>query len=308
MKIAVVFPGQGSQCVGMGYDFYKNFPVVTQFFNNANTVLGYDLLKIMFEGSEDELRLTQNTQPALLTMSAGVWELLKDRVKPSFFAGHSLGEYSAVYAAGGISFEDAVKAVHNRGKFMQQAVPVGMGAMAAILGLKDEVIVEECVKYSKPDAIVEPANFNTDGQVVIAGHTKAVAAMGEILKNKGAKRVVMLPVSAPFHCSLMESAKKAMADYLNKISVYDLEIPVYNNVDAVSEINGTSVKDALIRQVAGAVRWSESVRNMIAAGIDTFVEVGSGSVLSGLIKKIDKNVNCINISKVEDLDKLSSLS
>lgn len=304
MSTAVIFPGQGSQFVGMGKDFYMNFPVVKTIFDKANSCLGYDLLKIMFEGSEDELRLTQNTQPALVTMSAGIWELLKDRVRPAFFAGHSLGEYAAVYAGGALSFEDAVKAVHNRGKFMQMAVPVGVGAMAAILGLEDEVIITECKKHSKPSAVAEPANFNTSGQVVIAGHAQAVADMGEILKEKGAKRVVMLQVSAPFHCSLMEPAKKAMADYLQDISVGDLKIPVYNNVDAVCEKTSAMVKDALIRQVAGAVRWSDCVKNMINAGVDKFIEVGSGSVLTGLVKKIDKNVECVNVSNVADLDKI----
>lgn len=304
MSTAVIFPGQGSQAVGMGKDFYMNFPAVKSIFDKANASLGYDLLKIMFEGSEDELRLTQNTQPALVTMSAGIWELLKDKVKPSFFAGHSLGEYAAVYAGGGITFEDAVKAVHNRGKFMQTAVPVGVGAMAAVLGLDDEVIIEECKKHSKPTAVAEPANFNTSGQVVIAGHAQAVADMGEILKERGAKRVVMLQVSAPFHCSLMEPAKKAMADYLKDISICDLKIPVYNNIDAVCEKDAATVKDALIRQVAGAVRWSDCVKNMISAGVDRFIEVGSGSVLTGLVKKIDKNVECLNVSTVADLDKI----
>lgn len=304
MSTAVIFPGQGSQAVGMGKDFYMNFPSVKSIFDKANASLGYDLLKIMFEGSEDELRLTQNTQPALVTMSAGIWELIKDKVKPSFFAGHSLGEYAAVYAGGGLTFEDAVKAVHNRGKFMQTAVPVGVGAMAAVLGLDDEVIVEECKKHSNPSAVVEPANFNTSGQVVIAGHAQAVADMGEILKGKGAKRVIMLQVSAPFHCSLMEPAKKAMANYLKDISIGDLKIPVYNNIDAVCEKDAATVKTALISQVAGAVRWSDCVKNMISAGADRFIEVGSGSVLTGLVKKIDKNVECLNVSTVADLDKI----
>lgn len=304
MSIAVIFPGQGSQSVGMGKDFYSAFPEAKDIFDSADESLGYGLTKIMFEGSEEELRLTQNTQPALVTMSAAVWSLAKDRIKPSFFAGHSLGEYSAVYASGGLSFEDAVKAVHNRGKFMQSAVPVGVGAMAAVLGLDNAAVVEECKKISHPGFIAEPANFNSPGQVVIAGHAEAVEKAAEALKEKGAKRTVMLQVSAPFHCSLMEPAKKAMEAYLADISIGSLQIPVYNNIDAAPEKDPVSVKDALVRQVAGAVRWSECVSNMIAAGADTFIEIGSGAVLTGLVKKINRDVKCINVSCVADLEKL----
>ena len=304
MSVAVVFPGQGSQFVGMGKDFYDKFDEVKEFYSNADKALGYSLSDIMFNGPENDLKLTQNTQPALVTMSASIWSLIKDKVQPSFFAGHSLGEYSAVYASGGLSFEETVKAVHNRGKFMQSAVPVGAGAMSAVLGLDEDTVSKVCAGISKANFIVEPANFNCPGQVVIAGSADAVAQVGEELKTAGAKRVVPLPVSAPFHCSLMQPAKDAMAEYLNNITINDLNIPIMNNVDAAVEKTGADVKNALIRQVAGTVKWTQSVENMIAAGVTTFIEVGAGSVLTGLIKKINKTVETINISTVDDLGKL----
>ena len=304
MSVAVVFPGQGSQFVGMGKDFYDKFDEVKEFYSNADKALGYSLSDIMFNGPENDLKLTQNTQPALVTMSASIWSLIKDKVQPSFFAGHSLGEYSAVYASGGLSFEETVKAVHNRGKFMQSAVPVGAGAMSAVLGLDEDTVSTVCAGISKANFIVEPANFNCPGQVVIAGSADAVAQAGEELKTAGAKRVVPLPVSAPFHCSLMQPAKDAMAEYLNNITINDLNIPIMNNVDAAVEKTGADVKNALIRQVAGTVKWTQSVENMIAAGVTTFIEVGAGSVLTGLIKKINKTVETINISTVDDLGKL----
>lgn len=304
MSIAVVFPGQGSQFVCMGKDFYDKYDTCREFFNNADKALGYSLSGIMFNGPEEELKLTQNTQPALVTMSAAVWSIVKEKVNPAFFAGHSLGEYSAVYASGGLSFEETVKAVHNRGKFMQSAVPVGVGAMSAVLGLDEETVSKVCAGISKSGSIVEPANFNCPGQVVIAGNKEAVESAGEELKNAGAKRVVPLPVSAPFHCSLMQSAKEKMAEYLKNININTLNVPIINNVDAAVEQNGNDVKDALIRQVAGTVKWTQSVQNMITAGVTTFIEVGAGSVLTGLIKKIDRNVETINISSVDDLGKL----
>ena len=304
MSVAVVFPGQGSQFVGMGKDFYDKFDEVKEFYSNADKALGYSLSDIMFNGPENDLKLTQNTQPALVTMSASIWSLIKDKVQPSFFAGHSLGEYSAVYASGGLSFEETVKAVHNRGKFMQSAVPVGAGAMSAVLGLDEDTVSKVCAGISKANFIVEPANFNCPGQVVIAGSADAVAQAGEELKTAGAKRVVSLPVSAPFHCSLMQPAKDAMAEYLNNITINDLNIPIMNNVDAAVEKTGADVKNALIRQVAGTVKWTQSVENMIVAGVTTFIEVGAGSVLTGLIKKINKTVETINISTVDDLGKL----
>lgn len=304
MSVAVVFPGQGSQFVGMGKDFYDKFESVRKFYSDADKSLGYSLSDIMFNGPESDLKLTQNTQPALVTMSASVWALIKEKVQPVFFAGHSLGEYTAIYASGGLSFEDTVKAVHNRGKFMQSAVPVGEGAMSAVLGISEEVLVEVCSNISKDGYIVEPANFNCPGQIVIAGSKNAVDFAGEELKKAGAKRVIALPVSAPFHCSLMQPAKNAMAEYLNNVTINDLNIPVINNIDAEEEKAGDMVKDTLIRQVAGTVQWTKSIEKMVSCGVTTFIEVGAGSVLTGLIKKINKTVETINISTVDDLGKL----
>lgn len=304
MSIAVVFPGQGSQFVGMGKDFYESHEGSKALFERADKALGYKLSKIMFEGPEDELRLTMNTQPALLTMSAVIWDAVKSKIKPVYFAGHSLGEYSAIYAAEGLSFEDGVKAVHNRGKFMQDAVPVGVGAMAAVLGMADDTVIQLCKEFSKPGAVCEPANFNCDGQIVVAGHAGAVTEFAELLKEKGAKRVIMLPVSAPFHCSLMAPAGQNMTEYLAGVKLHDLKTPIFNNIDAKKVSANTDILDGLLRQVTGSVRWTESVRNMISGGVDTFIEVGSGAVLSGLIKKIDKGVTTINISSVSDLSKI----
>lgn len=300
-KTAVVFPGQGSQFVGMGKDFYDAYPEVKAIFDKADSTLGFSLTKIMFEGPEDDLKLTYNTQPALLTMSTGIWEVLKKTVKADCFAGHSLGEYSAVVAAGGLTFEEGVLAVHNRGKFMQDAVPVGVGSMAAVMGSDDETVIETCKEVSGVK-VVEPANFNCPGQIVVAGHKEAIEEFAEKIKAKGAKRALILPVSAPFHCSLMRPAREKMADYLkNRVAIKDLSTTVYNNVDAKAENTAADVYDALCRQVDGAVLWTALIKNMVQSGVDKFIEVGAGQVLSGLIKKIDKTVTVENVSKVADI-------
>lgn len=306
MKLAVIFPGQGSQYVGMAKDFYEKFDKSKYIIDRANTALEYDLKKIMFEGPEEELKITYNTQPALLTGSIAIWEVIKDKLNPVAFAGHSLGEYTALVAAGSISFEDAVRAVHNRGKFMQEAVPVGVGAMAAVLGGDVDKIENLCRAISVDEKVVEPANYNCDGQLVVAGHAGAVDEFISKIKETGAKRAVKLPVSAPFHCSLMKPAQEKMRDYLETVCIKDIDAPVYNNVDAEKENKMEVIKDALIRQVSGAVRWTRLIENMIEDGVDTFVEVGAGSVLTGLVKKINKNVSVFNISTVEDLNKLES--
>lgn len=304
MKTAVVFPGQGSQTVGMGKDFYDNFAESKALFEKADEALGYSLSNIIFNGPEDELKLTANTQPALLLISSVIWEHVKKKVNASFFAGHSLGEYSALVAAGGLELTSALLAVHNRGKFMQSAVPVGVGAMAAVLMLELDKIKEVCASISKDGYRCEVANINSPGQIVIAGHKDAVYEASEALKRAGAKRCVPLPVSAPFHSSLMEPARVAMQDYLANVKIADLHTPVINNVDAEEETKASQVQDSLIRQVTGSVRWVESVEKMVSLGCERFIEVGAGSVLSGLIKKINGNVEILNISSVADLDKI----
>ncbi len=307
-KIAVVFPGQGSQYVGMGKDFYENYEVSKEIIDKADDALGFKLTEIMFNGPEDDLKLTFNTQPALLTTSIAIWELIKDKVKPDAFAGHSLGEYSAIVAAKGMSFEDAVLAVYNRGKFMQDAVPVGVGAMSAVMGAKIEDVMSVCKEISSENYVVEPANFNSPSQIVVAGNKEAVEEFNEKIKNFGAKKVVMLPVSAPFHCSLMKPAEENMKKYLDNVNISNLEIPIYCNVTALKESDSVTIKNNLVSQVSSTVMWTNLIENMINDGCDVFVEVGAGKVLNGLIKKINRKVKCLNISTVEDLSKLEDLN
>ncbi|QAR31906.1 [acyl-carrier-protein] S-malonyltransferase [Geovibrio thiophilus] len=301
-KTAVVFPGQGSQFAGMGKDFYDKYAEVRKVFDKADEVLGYSLTSIMFNGPEEDLKLTSNTQPALLTMSIGIWEAVKNKIKADYFAGHSLGEYSALVAAGGISFEDAVLAVHNRGKFMQEAVPVGTGAMAAVMGADDAIIADVCKACSKPGSVVEPANFNCPGQTVVAGNAEAVNLFCEKIKEAGAKRAILLPVSAPFHCSLMKPAAEKMAAYLKNIKINDLQAPVFNNVNAEIETDAETVYNSLVKQVASPVLWTKSVENMAASGVNTIIEVGAGKVLTGLVKKINKEIEVRNIGTLGDED------
>lgn len=307
-KIAVVFPGQGSQYVGMGKDFYENYEVSKEIIDKADDALGFKLTEIMFNGPEDDLKLTFNTQPALLTTSIAIWELIKDKVKPDAFAGHSLGEYSAIVAAKGMSFEDAVLAVYNRGKFMQDAVPVGVGAMSAVMGAKIEDVMSVCKEISSENYVVEPANFNSPSQIVVAGNKEAVEEFNEKIKNFGAKKVVMLPVSAPFHCSLMKPAEENMKKYLDNVNISNLDIPIYCNVTALKESDSVTIKNNLVSQVSSTVMWTNLIENMINDGCDVFVEVGAGKVLNGLIKKINRKVKCLNISTVEDLSKLEDLN
>ncbi|PIS28204.1 [acyl-carrier-protein] S-malonyltransferase [Candidatus Saganbacteria bacterium CG08_land_8_20_14_0_20_45_16] len=283
MKTALVFPGQGSQSIGMGKDLAEKY------LDQANEILGFDLKRICLEGPAEELQKTEITQPAILTVSIAAFHQLASHASPltpHTVAGHSLGEYSALVAAGSITFEDAVKIVHLRGKFMQEAVPAGAGAMAAVLGANNNVIKKVCAEIGN----VWPANFNSPGQVVISGKKEAVEAAGIKLKEKGAKRIIPLAVSAPFHCPLMQPAADKLKIELEKIEIKDAHIPVIANVTADYVIKGAEIRNLLYKQVTSPVLWEDSVKKMIADGVISFVEVGTGSVLAGLIKKIDKGV------------------
>jgi [acyl-carrier-protein] S-malonyltransferase len=285
MKTAFVFPGQGAQSVGMGKGLAESL------LDRANQILGFDLKKLCFDGPEEELKKTEITQPAILTVSIAAFESLKNKniPLPNIVAGHSLGEYSALVAASALSFEDAVKIVHLRGKFMQQAVPVGEGSMAAILGLTKEQ-VEDCCKKAAELGVVSAANLNSPGQIVISGKKEAVEQASTLCKEAGAKRAIPLAVSAPFHCSLMQPAADNLKAELDKIEIKDAQIPVVANITAKQVTKGSEIKDLLIKQVTGSVLWEDSIKNMISGGITNFVEVGPGKVLSGLIKKIDRSV------------------
>ncbi len=282
MKTAFVFPGQGSQSIGMGKDLAEKY------LDQANEILGFDLKQICFAGPEEELKKTEITQPAILTVSVAAFESLKAKgvPMPAAVAGHSLGEYSALVAAAALSFQDAVKIVNLRGKFMQQAVPLGEGAMSAIIGAENDKIKEICASVGN----VWPANFNSPGQVVISGKKASVETAGAKIKEAGAKRVIPLAVSAPFHCPLMQPAADNLKAELDKIEVKDAQIPVVANVTANYVTKASEIRDLLIKQVTSPVLWEDSVKKMLEQGINTFVEVGSGKVLSGLIKKTDRSV------------------
>jgi len=297
-KIAFVFPGQGSQSVGMGRELASAYKIGESLFSSANEVLGFDLMKLCFEGPEEELKKTSITQPAIFTVSAIAFEVLREKgLRASSYAGHSLGEYSALYASGSISFQDAVKLVHFRGKFMQEATPAGFGSMAAVMGLPLEKIFE-IVKA----AGAEVANINSPTQVVISGEKGAVAEASALLKEAGAKRVIELSVSAPFHSSLMTPAAEKLKAELDKIEIKDPNTPIVSNVTADYIISGVDIKDLLIKQVTSPVLWSDSVRKMISDGISTFVEVGPKKVLSGLIKNIDGGVSIYNVEDSQSLE------
>ena len=304
--LAFLFPGQGSQAAGMGKELAFNHVVARRTFDEANEALGYSLSTLCFEGPDEKLRLTEITQPAILTVSIAAARVLAEAgIVPSFVAGHSLGEYSAHVAAGTISFADAVRAVRNRGKYMQEAVPVGVGAMAAILSLGIEQIRAACCEAITkfPGQVCEAANINSLGQVVISGSKAAVEHAAELCKQKGAKRAVMLPVSAPFHCSLMQPAQDRLAADLQALTFNVPEIPVLCNIEAapVSEVEKS--RDTLIRQVTGTVQWEPSMRALIAQGATQFLEAGPGSVLTGLLRQIDKSQSCLNVENEATLQK-----
>jgi [acyl-carrier-protein] S-malonyltransferase len=303
--IAFVFPGQGSQYAGMGKDMADNFPAARQVFEEANDALGFDLATLCYNGPEDELKLTTNTQPAILTVSTAALRVLEQEsgLCPAYVAGHSLGEYSALVAAGALSFADAVRTVRQRGAFMQEAVPVGVGAMAAILGL-DTIELEAVCREAAQGQVVSPANFNSPGQVVIAGHATAVERAIELAKARGAKRAMPLPVSAPFHCSLMLPAGERLREVLAGIAVGPLRTPVVSNVEAAPNGDAGRVKELLVAQVSAPVRWDESVQKMAELGVERFIEIGPGKVLAGLIKRIAKGAAAQSVEDVAGLKAL----
>jgi [acyl-carrier-protein] S-malonyltransferase len=302
LTIAFVFPGQGAQKVGMGRSLAEQFPICRDTFAEADAALGEPLSALCFDGPEDRLLLTEHTQPAILAMSIAACRLVEAHgVRPAMAAGHSLGEYSAHVAAGTISFADALTTVRRRGRYMQEAVPVGEGAMAAILGLDADGVARACEQAARETAghVVSPANLNAPGQVVIAGHAAAVTRAGEHAKALGAKRVLPLAVSAPFHCALMKPAEERLSPELRGLAAADPRVPVVANVDAQPKREAHAAIDALVRQVSSPVQWERVVRRLIADGADTFVELGPGSVLAGLIKKIDRGVQVVSIQDPE---------
>lgn len=303
MKTAFVFPGQGSQHTGMGKDVAERFPEAAARFGEIDEKLGFPLSTLCFEGPDEQLKLTENTQPAILAVSSAIDTVLRARgVRPDVVAGHSLGEYSAIVAAGGIDAADAASIVRQRGQFMQEAVPVGTGAMAAILGPDLDEISSICAAASEGD-VISPANVNAPGQIVVAGTKAAVDRAIAIAKERGVRRALPLPVSAPFHCALMQPAAGRLAPVLEGAGFADLTIPLVCNVDAREIRSAADVVDALIRQVASPVLWVDSVRAMIAGGVGRFVEVGPGSVLTGLIKRIDSTVELVNVNDAESLER-----
>ena len=305
--IAFVFPGQGSQAVGMGKALAERFDVCRETLEQADAALGESLTSLCFEGPEEALRLTQNTQPAVLAVSVAAHRLLVSQgIRPGITAGHSLGEYSAHVAAGTISFADALRTVRRRGRVMQDAVPVGAGAMAAVIGLEADTVARACVDVANGE-IVSPANLNAPGQVVIAGAASAVKRAGERAKELGALQVRPLPVSAPFHCAMMEPAARQLEPILRSLVVSDPEIPVVSNVDGQPKQGAAAAIDALVRQVSAPVQWQAVVQRLMDSGVTTFVEVGPGRVLSGLIKKIDRRSRVAGVADPDGLDRLQRL-
>jgi [acyl-carrier-protein] S-malonyltransferase len=302
-QIAFLFPGQGSQAVGMGKELAGMYPVARQAYEEADEALGYKLSQVCFEGPEEKLRMTEITQPAILTASVAAWRVLHEKgVSPSFLAGHSLGEYSAHVAAGTLNFSEAVRTVRNRGKYMQEAVPVGVGAMAAILGMDLDKVTAVCTDAAQGD-VCEPANINSSEQIVISGHTAAVGRATKLASERGAKRAIMLSVSAPFHCALMKPAQDRLAADLAALTLQKPSVPVVCNVDAESIEDADLARDALVWQVTGSVKWDKSVRLLIERGVEVFVEVGPGKVLCGLMRQIDRSKASLNVGDETSLQK-----
>jgi [acyl-carrier-protein] S-malonyltransferase len=304
-ETAFIFPGQGSQYSGMGKELSDNFPVARHLFEEADDALGFKLSTICFSGSDEDLKLTANTQPAILTASIAVLRVveMETGLKANYLAGHSLGEYSALVCSKALDFADAVKTVRARGTFMQEAVPVGTGSMAAMLGIEKDILEEICRDAAQGE-VVSPANFNSPGQIVIAGSVSAVARAIEIAKDRGFKKSMLLPVSAPFHCALMKPAAERLAQVLDCVSYGDMLYPVVSNVEATANCEKGRVRDLLVSQVCAPVLWEQSVSTMAALGVTRFIEVGPGKVLSGLVKRITREVSTSN---VEDLASLKTL-
>jgi [acyl-carrier-protein] S-malonyltransferase len=302
-KIAVIFPGQGSQVVGMGRDFYDRYPRSRGVFEEADRALNKPLSKLCFEGPQEELQLTANTQPALLTVSIAIWSLLHEVIEPAFVAGHSVGEYSALASTGALRFADAVRLVQRRGQFMQQAVPVGEGGMLAVLGAEPEKVERLC-EQAAAGKVLTPANYNCPGQIVIAGHADAIKRAAELAPQLGIKRTIPLAVSAPFHCALMKPAQEALLPFLKDQHFHPMKSPLITNVDAKIIHSPEEARDALIRQIPNPVRWWQSIEVLLQEGVTTFVEVGPGKVLTGLVRKIARDAKTYNVESVEDYEQL----
>ncbi|AIS52560.1 malonyl CoA-acyl carrier protein transacylase FabD [Thermoanaerobacter kivui] len=305
MKIAFIYPGQGAQYAGMGKDIYEKYEEAREIFEKADKALGFSISKLCFEGPEEELMKTENTQPAILTVCVALTKVLQNRgIKADVTGGLSLGEYASLVLSEALDFEDAVRLVKNRGKYMQEVVPQGVGTMAAILGLENEVVEEIC-RVASEVGIVEPANYNCPGQLVISGEVKAVERAVELAKERGAKRAVVLAVSAPFHCSMLKKAGELLQKDLEKVEIKDLKITVISNVTA-DYAKKEEVKDLLVKQVSHPVLWEQSVKKMIEEGVDTFIEIGPGKTLTGFVKKIDKSKAAYNFENEESLLKTLS--
>src|SRR3990167_4961859 len=304
IRFAFVFPGQGSQCIGMGKEFYERYPDAKSVFQEASDILHLDMARLCFECPDEELNLTQNTQPAILTASIAILNTIEQEIttKPSFLAGHSLGEYTALVAGKAIDFKDAVRIVYLRGKFMQEAVPQGAGAMAAILGLTGEIVAEVCKESSTKDSIVVPANFNSPEQTVISGHREAVERASNLARTRGAKRAIPLPVSVPSHSPLMKPAAERLSKELANIKFKKLNTPIITNVEAEPLSAEDKIKELLEKQLYSPVRWVESIQRMKQEGIETIIEIGPGRVLTGLVKRIDSGIKTVNIEKPTDIE------
>src|SRR5271165_1169084 len=300
-KVAFIFPGQASQYSGMGKELAEKYPAARAIFDEADKALGFSISRICFEGTDEDLKLTENTQPALVTVSTAAWRVLESAgIKPDYVAGHSLGEYSALVAAGSLQFADAVRLVHKRGQYMQDAVPPGQGAMAAILGVSTAVVADAC-KRAAEGAVCTAANLNSPDQTVISGDAAAVKRAVEIASQSGAKRAVMLPVSAPFHSALMMPAQEKLEKDLRATTFADPHVPVVTNVDADTIKKGDEAREALIRQVTMPVRWEESMRMLLDEGVNTFIEVGPGRVLTGIMRQIERSVTTLNVEDEKSL-------